>query len=323
MLTQWLAAQQPAAQSEDLFDSQEVLALDLWLDMAELQADRGKEVDYHAAELRYLVGSDTVSLATQVKARGHFRRQPQICAMPPLKLKFSRKAREGTLFAQQDELKLVCHCRGDEYVLREYLLYRVYDLVADYNLRVRLARITYRDQGGQLPPETHLAFFLEHQDVADDRLHVVQLEGQQLRPQQVDPDNLVLVSLFSYLIGNADWDVLLEKNLRIFQIPGRSRPILVPYDFDWSGAVGASYTGLGADYPYRKLKGPYADLDCYRRWLSHLLARQEMILDVYRNCDLFENNKARREATAFVQTSLALMASPAFWAEIEALVGAR
>lgn len=312
------------AQTPDLFDSQALLEVELHVDLLALQADRGKEVDYHPARLSYRDASGaTVPIATEVRARGHFRRQPQICAFPPLKLKTSRPARQGTLLEPHDELKLVCHCQGDLYVIREYLLYRAYDILSDRCLRVRPARITYRDLRGAVPAETHFAFFLEHQDVADDRLNASQLEDQRLKPRQIDPDNLVLVSLFSYLIGNSDWDVLLEKNLRIFQIPGKPDPILLPYDFDWSGAVGAHYTGLGEDYPYRKLKGPYADATRYRRWLNHLLARQEMILDLYRNCEWFSSRRERKESMAFIEASFERMRSPAFWAEVEAMLARR
>jgi hypothetical protein len=328
VLIRWLwlgliASHSLLAQNTDLFDQHDLLEVELRVDLLALQADRGKTVDYHPAGLRYVAEEDTLSVLTEVRTRGHFRRQPQVCEFPPLKLKIGKKTRQGTLFAAHDELKLVAHCKEDELVLREYLLYRIYDLLSDHSLRVRPIRITYRDLRGAVPPETHLAFFLEHQDVADDRMQATQMEDMRLQPSMIDPDNLVLVSLFSYMIGNSDWDVLLEKNVRIFQIPEEDRPILLPYDFDWSGAVGARYTGLGKDYPYRRLKGPYADQRTYERWLGHILVREEMILDLYRQCDLFGSNRERREAMAFVQESLEQMRSPEFHQEIAALTQGR
>jgi len=318
-----LLSQPLLAQPTDLFDQHDLLEVELRVDILALQADRGKEVDYHLAELRYVAGTDTISVPTKVRARGHFRRQPQICAFPPLKLKTGKEARQGTLFEAHDELKLVAHCKEDELVLREYLLYRIYDILADHCLRGRPARITYLDVRGAVPPETHFAFFLEHQDVADNRMEAIQLEDVRLKPHMIDDDNLVLVSLFCYMIGNSDWDVLLEKNLRIFRLPNNPKPILLPYDFDWSGAVGASYTGLGTDYPYRKLKGPYADLATYQRWLNHILVREEMILAVYRECEWLGSKRERREAMAFVAESLALMRSPAFLQELSVMIQGR
>ncbi len=311
------------AQPTDLFEQRDLFHVELRVDILALQADRGKVVDYHPAELRYVEGIDTISVPTKVRARGHFRRQPQICAFPPLKIKTSQAARQGTLFEAHDELKLVAHCKEDESVLREYLLYRIYDILSDHCLRVRPARITYTDVRGAIPPETHFAFFLEHQDVADDRMGATQLEEVRLKPAMIDEDNLVLVSLFNYLIGNSDWDVLMEKNIRIFRLPTKPDPILLPYDFDWSGAVGASYTGLGEDYPYRRLNGPYADEKTYLRWLNHILVREEMILDVYRECEWFGSRRARREAMAFVAESLQIMQSDDFLTKLSGLTQGR
>lgn len=323
LLFELLLSQSLLAQPIGLFDQHTLLEVELRVDILALQADRGKEVDYHPAELRYVADGDTLSVPTKVRARGHFRRQPQICEFPPLKIKTGKNARQGTLFEAHDELKLVAHCKEDELVLREYLLYRIYDILSDHCLKVRPIRITYRDLRGAIPPETHFAFFLEHQDVADNRLKAIQLEDMRLKPHMIDSDNLVLVSLFSYLIGNSDWDVLMEKNVRIFRLPDRPKPILLPYDFDWSGAVAASYTGLGDDYPYRRLKGPYADEQTYLRWLNHILVREEMIMDAYRKCELFETRRDRREAMAFIAESFRLMRSPGFRTKLSLLTQGR
>lgn len=307
------------SKAQDIFNDKSLLEVALITDLPELHADRDTKVEYHTATLRYRTGNDTVVVPTQIRARGHFRRQPRVCDMPPLKFKTKKKDRQGTLFEPHDKLKLVSHCRGDLYVKREYLLYEVYDILAKHTLRVRPAQITYLDSHDSLPTETHFAFFLEHQDVADGRLRANQIEGERLKPAQIDQDNLVLISLFNYLIGNTDWDVTLEKNVRIFWLLGDDTPILVPYDFDWSGAVNAAYTGLGEEFDRRRLNGPYANEATYLRWLNHILIRERAIMDLYKSFPHFDNGKERRESMEYLKESFQLMKSPAFREEVRAM----
>ena len=47
-------------------------------------------------------------------------------------------------------MKLVAHCQNDrtfeEYVKREYLVYKLYQHISPYSFNVRLCRITYIDR---------------------------------------------------------------------------------------------------------------------------------------------------------------------------------
>ncbi len=293
-------------QGQDLFDERDILEVELITDLPALQADRGEDVDYHDARLRYFTATDTTELDVELRARGHFRRKPQVCDFPPLKLKTRFRQAQGTLFEMQPEIKLVCHCRGDIYVMREYMLYRVYDILSAYSLQVRPARITYRDASDSLPPETHFAFFLEHQDVMARRIDARQIEEAYLQPEQIDQDNLALVSIFNLMIGNTDWDVTLEKNLRIMQPADRPAPILIPYDFDWSAAVDAPYTDLSESYDRRKYRGICVDEERYRRWVGHILARAELLLEVYQDFD-WPSGRERRQALRYLRQSLDLL----------------
>ena len=200
---------------DELFSSGEIIDIELITDMGEILHDRGDEVHYHPATLRYRQGEESIELTSKIRARGNFRKQPQVCTFPPLKLKFSQEAREGTIFAEQPELKMVGHCQGDIFVIREYLLYRTYDILADYCLGVRPLRVTYTDSQDSVPSETHFAFFLEHQDVAEERMGGKMIENARLLPHQIEANSLTTVALFNWLIGNTDWDIALEKNLGI------------------------------------------------------------------------------------------------------------
>ena len=49
------------------------------------------------------------------------------------------------------------------------------------------------------------------------------------------------VSMFQYMIGNEDWSIEMMRNVKAFQSKEDGKYILVPYDFDFSGLVNASY----------------------------------------------------------------------------------
>ena len=89
----------------------------------------------------------------------------------PIRVEFPKEGIAGTPFEGQTNLKLGTHCQNDkefdQYVLREYLTYRVVNLVTPRSYRARLARGTYVDAATKKPVATHNALFLEHDnDVA-------------------------------------------------------------------------------------------------------------------------------------------------------------
>ncbi|NIP93601.1 MAG: hypothetical protein GWN18_19895, partial [Thermoplasmata archaeon] len=69
------------------------------------------------------------------------------CEFPPLRLNFKKGQLDETLFDGQDKVKLVTHCRnGDRYeqnVVKEYLVYRLYNVLTPLGFQVRMAHITY------------------------------------------------------------------------------------------------------------------------------------------------------------------------------------
>ncbi|MEJ2257310.1 MAG: hypothetical protein P8X98_09930 [Woeseiaceae bacterium] len=94
------------------------------------------------------VTGEEVSLDIEVRARGKFRRQKEICSFAPLRLDFRKS--NTTLFANSDKLKLVTHCRNGskkyaQSVYKEYLAYRILNLLTDFSFRVRLLNVRYVD----------------------------------------------------------------------------------------------------------------------------------------------------------------------------------
>jgi hypothetical protein len=59
-------------------------------------------------------------------------------------------------------------------------------------------------------------------------------------PRTADAAQLATLELFQFMIGNTDWSLLRGHNVAHFRATGGT-VIAVPYDFDFSGIVDASY----------------------------------------------------------------------------------
>jgi hypothetical protein len=258
---QALQAQEPARSrpltpSAPLFESDDVLDLTIEgpLTRVFLERDEEAKASYNSV-IRYHAPGAILpeTFDVELRTRGHFRLRLSTCPFPPIRLHFEREQLEQTLFASQHRIKMVTHCRTDraeyeQYVLREYLAYRIYNLLTEESFRVRLARVTYIDTDDEIETITRYALLLEDADAMAARNGYDELEIPGVQPAQMQPAALIRFELFQYMIGNTDWDPFVPEpgdicchntvpigSLRDFTV------LPVPYDFDFSGLVGAEY----------------------------------------------------------------------------------
>jgi len=237
--------------SQPLFESHEIIELTLKTDLLTVRNDVGEERDEHPATLSYTnEQGELVMLEATVRTRGRFRRDRRNCGFPPLrvdlkKIRFPEDQLVGTIFENQNELKLVCHCQDnsdahEQFVLKEYLAYRVYQLFTDLSFSVRLVRMTYVDEIGRREPQTRFAFFIENEKMMAERNGAVVLDSVGVRQMDIDEGQAALFSFFQYFIGNTDWKVSVLHNVKLLD-RDLGFPVAVPYDFDWAGAVDPPY----------------------------------------------------------------------------------
>jgi len=222
-------------------------------------------------------------LPARVRVQGHFRRDPRNCELPPIKIRLKREDREGTPFAAHKTLKLVTACQDEEYVLREYLVYRAYQCLTPESFRVRLAKVTFEGTQGDQAPFTQYAFFIE-----DDRTLAHRLGGKRLpdevhiRPDSIATEQCLLMRMFQYMVGNTDWDIYLRKNLELIHLPAENRIIAVPYDFDWCKAVDPPYTHLGDSFQWRVFRKPCPSPATLQAVIDRFEIAQEPIRKLYK-----------------------------------------
>lgn len=247
--------EQRAAAEAPLFSEHAALRVVLRTDLGLVREDRREDREEQPAVVVLPRGaSDSIVVEAEVRPRGNFRRRARNCHFPPLRLDLKRSQTAGTPFEGEDKLKLVTPCRDGRstyraYVLREYLAYRILQLLTPESYRVRLFSLTYEDtrEEGE-DPFTVDAFVLEDEGRMADRLGGEVIEFPQLHPGLLDDDHALLVALFQYLIGNTDWSIVEQHNMDLVRTRDL-RYLGIPYDFDFAGLVDARYAspmeGLG------------------------------------------------------------------------------
>jgi len=232
------------APAAPLFSSHEVLEFSLHAPWREVKNDRKDGAEDRPAELRLTDGGEAIGL--QVRTRGNFRLRRSTCPdLPPIRLNFPTKSVEGTVFAGQDKLKLVTHCRGrnsdEQNLLQEYLAYRVFNVLTPASFSARLVRVTYVDsERPDDDPKTKYAFIIEDEDALATRLGGEILEVPAAHPTDYDRDSMLLVALFEYMVGNTDWSLVQFHNIKLYR-SDQMAVLPIPYDFDWTGLVNAPY----------------------------------------------------------------------------------
>lgn len=223
-----------------LFTSNEILAITIKTDLKNL-INKKREGKYQKAEL--IVNNKPYNI--RLKARGNYRLEN--CSFPPVMLNFSKTEFDDNSYESLKKLKLVNVCKMQnpytQYVLREYLIYRVFNLMTDMSFKVRLLKIEYVDTNKKMKSVTRYGFVIEDQEIMADRLDGILIKRTGLKAQVTNTDHIVLLSIFQFMMGNTDWQVASLQNLKLLKLNdfNEPAPYAIPYDFDYTGMVNASY----------------------------------------------------------------------------------
>jgi hypothetical protein len=279
-----------AQTTQPLFADDKPLSFTLAGQMQVINRDRAKPKEgqkprSHPAQLSVVEASgDTTYLRVGLLVRGNFRREGSNCRFPPLWLDVPKKAVQRTIFAEQNKLKLVTHCQLDDYVVREYLVYRLYNLLTPLSLQARLAQVTYLDSARKRT-ETHWGILIEDLDNMA-RRNQVRMSKVGTRGQHADSLNMATAAVFEYMIGNTDWSVPYRHNIRVMIDSTRLRPLVVPYDFDHAGIVNARYANPAEHLNIetvrdRLYRGPVYPASLLRRVFDKFIAVKPEIYAFY------------------------------------------
>jgi hypothetical protein len=228
-------------QTQVLFEQKEVLNIEIKSNMNVLLKDRGDNRIYHKGVLLY---NDTAGNQRQIdiklKTRGRFRLDPINCSFPPLMLDFSQKKTKNTLFENQNKLKLVTVCKSADYVIREYLVYQIYNLITDLSFKTRMVNVQYTDSLQKRKTEVAYGFFIENENQLALRIGGKSVERKNISMVILDSMDMATFAIFQYMIGNNDWTLTGLHNMKLL---GKKGKMLIPiaYDFDYAGIMETPY----------------------------------------------------------------------------------
>lgn len=304
-----LAERRREAETRLLFAREEPLEFTLIADFKAVNRDRNPESTQTFPATIVITRTDgtPASIALQIRTRGHSRRKPQTCSFAPLRLEFQRDHMTGTALAGPRTLKLGTHCRNDgefeQYVLREYAAYRIFNLLTPRSFRVRLAKATYVDAASKKNVARRYAMFIEDEDDVARRMEGRISDAKGILFRRADSETVTLMTLFEYMIGNTDMSMTEQHNIRIVETPA-STFYPVPYDFDYAGLVNAVYAAadkrLGITSVRERLyRGPCRTAGELDPLLARMRAVKSDVMALYDGLADF-NNADRREAKAYL-----------------------
>ena len=245
--------------STDLFTNDDVLEIKLSGSLRELFDDRGETSSYYPVMLSYRTkDSNEVTIPIKVRTRGHFRRIQGNCDYPPLLLNFEKDGNQSTLFENQNKIKLVTPCQNENYIFREWLVYKLYNVIEPKSFRARLVRIICYDSKKKKELPSLYGILLEDDKAMAARNKMI-LREQGARGEFTDRETYLRMVMFQYMIGNTDWSVQYLHNTKLIAVDSFTKPHVVPYDFDHAGIVEAHYA-----FPPPELELRSTKERCYR-----------------------------------------------------------
>jgi hypothetical protein len=228
---------------DNFFKDTSILDLNIVTNTSKLFKNNKQGFILPAAAVTKLPDGTNVNDRIQIEVRGHFRHD--YCYVPPLKVMFNID--KASALSSLKSLKLVNECKisnvYDQYILKEYVAYKIYNLLTDMSFRVRLLNVNFVDSLGKKKTLTTHSFLLEDiKDVAK-RNDCEQYRKSNLVTEATNRRQMTMVAIFEYLIGNTDWAVPVNHNTKLIYSAKDTtiRPYVVPYDFDYSGFVNTDY----------------------------------------------------------------------------------
>jgi len=229
-----------------LFEDETPLEITLKFDITTYLRKKPKD-EYLKGKITLNPGSaDSLTRDIRIRTRGVFRNTE--CYYAPLELNF-----RGAHFGYTDldsirKIKMVSQCNSgresEKYIMTEYLIYKMFSALTDTSFMVRLMKVNYVDSENRQKPFTQYGFFIEPVQLLADRTNSVEIKSRALTQKSVYPHMIDRIAIFNYMIGNFDWAVPNQHNIKTFKPRVFENDYLVsavPYDFDFTGLVDASY----------------------------------------------------------------------------------
>jgi len=259
----------------------------LTYDMKAFQKNKNKD-EYRDVLFEYKFNDSlTIKHTMRMKPRGQFRKSQ--CTYAPFWLNIRKANVINQNLQEVKKFKVVSQCRGgkdySDYVLKEYLAYKIYNILSPVSFRVRLARILYVDTGRENKETRSWAFIIEPEGLLAERFEALEVKNDALSMALMRAGEMDLAALFQYMIGNPDYSIIGRHNMKILGLEGFGTEgyTPVPYDFDYSGIVNAEYAIPGENLGISSVRQRYYLGLCredaeYQKAIDHIQSHREEIM---------------------------------------------
>lgn len=273
-----------------LFDSNEPLNVTLRFNMTQFLKKNKKVGSLDGVLMMHFNETDTVNKNVKIKYRGIWRFAN--CNFPPIQLNFKKPIYVFSDSGKINKMKLVTHCQTsplfDEYVLREYLVYKLYNVMTDSSFRVRLLRVTYLDTEGKKKPIIQYGIFIEPVNILALRTNSTVVESMNLTQKHIVPEVIGKMAVFLYMVAQWDWDVPQQHNVVIIKpidFKNAGLGVAVPYDFDLTGIVNAEYAVISDELGLenireRLFRGICQSREMYQEILKEFMSKKNALYAV-------------------------------------------
>jgi hypothetical protein len=275
-----------------LFGTDEVLNVSVYFDLAGFLKKTSKSESFDAEMVIRPGEKDSIIKTIKIRYRGISRHE--ICRFPPIEINFNKP-----LYADSGKirkLKLVTHCEPgsvtDEYVIREYLVYKLFNAITDTSLRVRLLKVNYIDSKKNKKTIVKYGIFIEPVEMLAKRTNNIVVKTTALNMMQIRPAIMDRLAIFNYMVANWDWSVPGQHNVKIIKplnSTSESSGIAVPYDFDLTGVVNAAYAIPPPDINIENVRerlysGLCRTKEVYNKDLTEFINSKEKIYAAVNEC---------------------------------------
>ncbi len=286
-----------------IFGPEAPLELTIETDLKGLGKNKYKD-EYQPAKVIYDLW-DTISISREIriKPRGEFRLKN--CSNPPLRVNIKETEEVFALLDDLGKLKMVVPCKGSStyqnYIFTEYLAYKLYNIISENSFQVRLVKVHYYDTSEKIKEGEAYTFIIENQKALARRLESIPIENERISAKYLDPETAAIMYIYQFMIGNTDWSVPGLHNMKTIKTKDvtKPNPVPVPYDFDYSGLVDASYAIPGdhvsiEEVTEREYMGYCLPEDLMTKTFDLFLEKEDELIAVVADFNLIDERQKKK-----------------------------
>lgn len=308
--SQYLIKNDSIKNQPDVFLESDILPVKLSYSIKEIKKDTNDST-YIDSNLDYqLKEGSWQTLPIQLRRRGNNRLKN--CYFPPLKVKIKKSDTKYTIFEGHKNFKIVLPCLiqsdNNDNVIKEYLAYKLYEIISPYHFKTRLLAIDYKEEKG----DKNKIHILKGILVEDDKKMAKRLDGnvyeRSMHPLNQEPLSSIRNGFFQYMIGNTDFSQAYQHNIKVVYIDKNMVPI--PFDFDMSGFVNTSYAVVSEikgesmamnSVTERKFRGFSRDQALYQQVRQEFINNKQKLISVLDvNASFFDDPKEFSAARDYI-----------------------